>query len=43
MLIKTISQQIVDPASQSITYFTALDLKYAYKSIKSRPRHNRSL
>ena len=33
-LIESISQQISAPASQNITYFSTIDLKYAYSQLK---------
>ena len=36
-LIESISQQINDPASQSTTYFSTLDLKYAFSQLNFDP------
>ena len=36
-LIESISQQISAPASQNITYFSTLDLKYACSQLNLNP------
>ena len=37
LIIESTSQQISDPASQNTTYFSSLDLKYAYSQLKLDP------
>ena len=36
-LLESISEQISDPALQKTTYFSALDLKYAYSQLNLDP------